>query len=159
MSFLDSPFVVAYWPYLATLLAGFIIAQLLASRKSSGGKERVVSSYSQQQQGSVNIAKDTDLSDPEHPLFEANSVPTVEYDQPTAHEEETPHVPFKSERYSHQDMIERSKRFYEDINKRRTIRYFSDEPVPRAVIENLIRTAGKVVCIDEFHTLCYFVFA
>ncbi|MCJ9430564.1 nitroreductase family protein [Kordiimonas marina] len=41
------------------------------------------------------------------------------------------------------EMIERSAAFFEDMKKRRTIRDFSDAPVPRDVIENAILTAGR----------------
>jgi nitroreductase len=39
-------------------------------------------------------------------------------------------------------MIERSRAFAADMQRRRTIRQFSDRPVPRTVIENCIETAG-----------------
>jgi nitroreductase len=35
-----------------------------------------------------------------------------------------------------------SRRFYERMNQRRSVRFFSDRPVSREVIENLIRAAG-----------------
>lgn len=44
--------------------------------------------------------------------------------------------------YSDAERIARSRAFYEAIRSRRTCRYFSDEPVPRAVIENAILAAG-----------------
>ena len=40
------------------------------------------------------------------------------------------------------DLIERAKKFYATMRRRRTIRDFSDRPVPREVIEYCIRTAG-----------------
>ncbi len=40
------------------------------------------------------------------------------------------------------DPIEASRRFYEIMEQRRTVRFFSDRPVPREVIENLILAAG-----------------
>lgn len=40
-----------------------------------------------------------------------------------------------------EEMIRRSKDFYEALNLRRSCRHFSDKEVPRVVIENLIRTA------------------
>ncbi len=43
---------------------------------------------------------------------------------------------------SEADLHTRSRAFYEAINTRRTVRDFSDRPVPRAVIENLIRAAS-----------------
>ncbi|SDD38463.1 Nitroreductase [Kordiimonas lacus] len=42
-----------------------------------------------------------------------------------------------------EEMLERSKAFYEMMKKRRTVRDFSNKPVPREVIENAIRTAGR----------------
>lgn len=58
-------------------------------------------------------------------------------------EENVAHVPFTGERYSEAEMIKRSQTFYELLNKRRSVRFLSDEPVPREVIENVIRTAGR----------------
>ncbi|XP_053148350.1 iodotyrosine deiodinase 1 [Hemicordylus capensis] len=52
------------------------------------------------------------------------------------------HVPFSTERYSEEDMVRRSKDFYELLNKRRSVRFISDEPVPREVIDNVIKAAG-----------------
>ncbi|OXB67311.1 hypothetical protein ASZ78_010735, partial [Callipepla squamata] len=57
-------------------------------------------------------------------------------------DENVAHVPFVAERYSEAEMIKRSKTFYELLNKRRSVRFLSDEPVPREVIDNVIRTAG-----------------
>ncbi|VAV96543.1 Nitroreductase family protein [hydrothermal vent metagenome] len=44
--------------------------------------------------------------------------------------------------YSDEERMARSKAFYEAIKSRRTCRYFSDSPVPRAVIEYAILAAG-----------------
>ena len=43
---------------------------------------------------------------------------------------------------SEKEMIKRSKEFYTDIKKRRTVREFSDKPVPKEVIDNCILAAG-----------------
>jgi iodotyrosine deiodinase len=40
------------------------------------------------------------------------------------------------------DMLQRSRDFLELMQRRRTVRDFSDRPVPRALIETAIRTAG-----------------
>ena len=45
-------------------------------------------------------------------------------------------------KYSEAEMLERSKVFYEDIKRRRTVRDFSDQPVPKEIIENCIKAAG-----------------
>ena len=39
-------------------------------------------------------------------------------------------------------MLKKSRAFYDDIKRRRTVRDFSDKPVPREVIENCIKAAG-----------------
>ena len=44
--------------------------------------------------------------------------------------------------YSDAERIARSRAFYEAVKTRRTCRYFSDERVPRAVIENALLAAG-----------------
>ncbi len=44
--------------------------------------------------------------------------------------------------YSDAERVARSRAFYEAVKTRRTCRYFSDERVPRAVIENAILAAG-----------------
>ena len=45
-------------------------------------------------------------------------------------------------KFSEKEMIKRSNDFYEDIKKRRTVREFSDKPVPKEVINNCILAAG-----------------
>ncbi len=44
--------------------------------------------------------------------------------------------------YPPDEMCRRAAEFYRDANRRRTVRAFSDRPVPRAIIEDCIRTAG-----------------
>jgi iodotyrosine deiodinase len=51
-------------------------------------------------------------------------------------------VPYCREMYDADMMTQRSKSFYEYMDTRRTVRAFSDRPVPRVVIENLLMTAS-----------------
>ncbi|XP_059897973.1 iodotyrosine deiodinase [Gadus macrocephalus] len=53
-----------------------------------------------------------------------------------------PHVPYAPPRYAVDSMLERSRDFYTLLNQRRSVRFISPEPVPREVIDNVIRTAG-----------------
>ena len=54
-----------------------------------------------------------------------------------------PYVEFKVEKALSPDyVIERSSAFYDWINKRRSVREFSDKPVPKSAIENLIKAAS-----------------
>ncbi len=41
-----------------------------------------------------------------------------------------------------EEMIKRAKSFYDEMKQRRTVRAFSNKPVPRKVIEDCIKTAG-----------------
>jgi nitroreductase len=45
--------------------------------------------------------------------------------------------------YPVEEMRERVEAFYADINRRRTVREFSDRPVPRDIIETAIKAAGS----------------
>ncbi|MEJ2105115.1 MAG: nitroreductase family protein [Ignavibacteriaceae bacterium] len=45
-------------------------------------------------------------------------------------------------KYPLDEMLKRSQAFYEDIKRRRTVRDFSDKPVPKEIIENCIKAAG-----------------
>src|SRR6266705_6995812 len=48
----------------------------------------------------------------------------------------------KIDRRSDDELLRRAQEFYEAMQRRRTIRDFSDRPVPREVIEYCIRAAG-----------------
>ena len=51
-------------------------------------------------------------------------------------------VPLRYEKPPAADVAARARRFYEAMNRRRTVRDFSPEPVPASVIEELVRTAS-----------------
>ncbi|XP_056151029.1 iodotyrosine deiodinase 1 [Lampris incognitus] len=57
-------------------------------------------------------------------------------------EENLPHVPYSPGGYPVEVMLERSQDFYTLMNKRRSVRFISPDPVPQEVIDNVIRTAG-----------------
>ena len=51
-------------------------------------------------------------------------------------------IPYSFDKVSENEMITRSEKYYHFLEKRRTIRTFSPQPVPKAVIEDVIRAAG-----------------
>jgi iodotyrosine deiodinase len=53
-----------------------------------------------------------------------------------------PFVPYVRETFAPEVMQERSLRFFEWLDKRRTVRDFTADPIPEGVIENIIRTAS-----------------
>lgn len=52
------------------------------------------------------------------------------------------HIRYSHEQYSHEEMIERSAKFFDWMETRRSVREFSDQPVPKEVIENVIKSAS-----------------
>lgn len=40
-------------------------------------------------------------------------------------------------------MRDRSQEFYETVNSRRTLRFFSSDPIPRDILHNIIKAAGS----------------
>ena len=57
--------------------------------------------------------------------------------------EKEKHIPLKNyEKLSDNELLENSKLFFEKMNKRRSVRTFSSEPISIEVIKNAIRTAS-----------------
>jgi len=52
-------------------------------------------------------------------------------------------VPLQFHEFPEADMLSRSREFAEELHTRRTVREFSDRPVPKEIIENCIRAAGS----------------
>ncbi|WP_062052808.1 nitroreductase family protein [Aquimarina longa] len=52
------------------------------------------------------------------------------------------HVSYHSDIFSEEELTIKSKSFYEWLDKRRSVRDFSDKNVPKEVIENLIKSAS-----------------
>ena len=55
---------------------------------------------------------------------------------------EPPFIPLSYQRPSADEVTDRAQRFFEEMNRRRSVRDFSADPVPATVIENLVRTAS-----------------
>ncbi len=54
-----------------------------------------------------------------------------------------PFVPYSIPFVAAKDMLQKSHQYYEWLNSRRSVRDFSDKPVPKEVIENLLKTASS----------------
>jgi nitroreductase len=55
---------------------------------------------------------------------------------------EHPYIPYKGDAYSNEEMLERSKSFFDWADKRRSVRDFDSTPVPKEVMENILMTAS-----------------
>ncbi len=51
-------------------------------------------------------------------------------------------IPYEALQLTEAEMLEKSEAFYQLMDKRRSLRFFSDKAVPKAVIENIIRAAS-----------------
>ncbi len=71
----------------------------------------------------------------EHPLYEHPYPPP---DLEAAH----PFIEYESERFPEAEMLRRGRQFYGHLDARRSVRLFSDEPVPRELIDLAIATAS-----------------
>lgn len=52
------------------------------------------------------------------------------------------HVIYTGDQYPQQELVPRSQAYYEWLDKRRSVREFTDQSVPKEVIDNLILSAG-----------------
>ncbi|MFI6601933.1 nitroreductase family protein [Nonomuraea sp. NPDC050536] len=55
---------------------------------------------------------------------------------------EYPFVPYRPERYPEDEMVKRGREFYELVDRRRSVRFFSGEPVPRECVELAVLAAN-----------------
>jgi len=55
---------------------------------------------------------------------------------------EYPFITHQPIRYSEEEMVQASKDFYAFMDKRRSVRTYADKPVPKEIIENIIKTAS-----------------
>jgi nitroreductase len=53
-----------------------------------------------------------------------------------------PYIQLKHHHLSDSEMIQKSEQYFEAMDKRRSVRDYSDKPVPKEVIENIIKTAS-----------------
>lgn len=52
-------------------------------------------------------------------------------------------IPYRNSTYEGEELLQRVKDFYQFMNQRRSLRMFSDKPVPKQVIEDIIMTASS----------------
>ncbi|KAE8601520.1 hypothetical protein XENTR_v10013700 [Xenopus tropicalis] len=120
-------------PLFIAILCVFIVV-ILRSRGNSSNKLQETKKKRKESKPWV----DEDLQDGTEILLE-DGEDKDDWQDP---EEDILHIPFSSARYSVEEMVKRSRDFYELLNQRRSVRFLSNEPVPREVIDNIIRAAG-----------------
>lgn len=66
----------------------------------------------------------------------------IEQERPTGVKELKDYIKFESAAYPENEMVERAEEFYRAMNGRRTVRDFSERPIPQSVLDNIVATAG-----------------
>ena len=51
-------------------------------------------------------------------------------------------IPYRPERLPEEEMLRRARAFYQEMDCRRSVRFFSSDPVPRELVELAVRTAS-----------------
>ncbi|MCI0655823.1 MAG: nitroreductase family protein [Acidobacteria bacterium] len=51
-------------------------------------------------------------------------------------------IPYEFNALSDEERLQRAEAFYREMSRRRSVRYFSDQPLPACLLEKLIATAG-----------------
>ncbi|XP_015126400.1 iodotyrosine deiodinase 1 [Diachasma alloeum] len=110
------PFCSKYWYYVILGIASYCFTNVLLARKR--GRE---------------------LDDNTEDIFEKTS--NEDEDLP-ALPKDLVHIPFIYERPPEEELKNRAREFYGICNARRTVRFFSSDPVPLGVIRDIIRAAG-----------------
>lgn len=58
------------------------------------------------------------------------------------------HIPYQYVRLSEKELLARALKFYQLAAARRTLRYFSADPIPKEIIREIIRAAG-ILFVDS----------
>jgi nitroreductase len=56
--------------------------------------------------------------------------------------QETQHIPYDQITFDENEMVERSSFFYDFMDKRRSVRFFSKKDVPLEIVNNILKTAS-----------------
>ena len=56
---------------------------------------------------------------------------------------DSPHIPLVFDTLAPDEMTTRAEAFYADMERRRSTRFFTDQPVPKRLIELAIQTASS----------------
>ena len=128
----------SYWSSFLIGAMIFVIFSKLRARSASQAAE-VAETQNQtlsqnQTQNKIRERADNDDTDDDEEENDKN-----DYVPPKTHVD---FIPFVGKNFDEEEMIARSKSFYEEMNQRRTLRFYSSKQVPVEVMENIIKTAG-----------------
>lgn len=131
-----APFLTNNWPILAVAILVILGVAYFFASTPAVNEEKTKETYESKEE----ILSTSDRG--EHPLSEFEDEKPNPTLAPPLHASDTPHIPFKFERIPESEMLKCSNDFYQTLDQRRSIRFFSTDPVPSKVIENIILAAG-----------------
>jgi len=77
-----------------------------------------------------------------HPSYETAPEQNNEQTDDRPNPDDTGHIPYKQDMLSDEQIISHARAYYEFMNKRRSLRFISDRPVPQKAIDYIVHTAG-----------------
>jgi len=129
------PLLVKFWPYVIGLVAG-LLSYIVLSKTKEAKKPPKPTSNKDGARGQSSGGRKEACDDEDEGIEEDDEV------APAVPEDSTQHVPYNFKPISLEDSISRSVAFYEQMNERRSLRFYRKDPIPDEVIENIIKTAG-----------------
>jgi len=124
------PLLVAYWPHMLMGLFLYTMWFLVKDKNREAHEHEL-------EKAQMRIAERTRKGMAEESEEEDFSAGPV-----VPEGEEVAMVAFDGPKFKEEEMTKRSEEFLKFSNKRRTVREYSNRPVPREVIENIVKTAG-----------------
>ncbi|XP_046434646.1 iodotyrosine deiodinase 1 isoform X1 [Neodiprion fabricii] len=128
------PFFANYWHYLLISLVSFLLFNTLARLSRVAKTARKILEQDKGEPESLNDEQGSDENDGEHLVEDDDDEPALPKD--------LEHVPYVYTRPSEEELIQRAREFYLVASARRTIRFFSPDPVPKEVIQEIVKSAG-----------------
>ncbi|XP_047108847.1 iodotyrosine deiodinase 1 isoform X1 [Schistocerca piceifrons] len=123
------PFVSQYWPFIAAGLVCYVASRFLYQWNAFTREQRSKDQEAARERDGEGCLEDELCA-------EGCDGPT------SALPWDLRHVPLQFTRLPVEETSRRAAEFYELLNRRRTVRFFSDDPVPADVIRNIVRAAG-----------------
>ncbi|XP_075212820.1 iodotyrosine deiodinase [Lycorma delicatula] len=131
------PFFSKYWPYIIAALICYVTAKFCFF--TLGDTQKRLAMYKECKK----TEEETELNLDE---FDTEDLDSIDDDEEPDLESALPmdleHVPLEFKRLPVEESVSRSQEFYELLNKRRSVRFFSSDPVSIEIIKNIIKTAG-----------------
>ncbi|XP_014609117.1 PREDICTED: iodotyrosine deiodinase 1 [Polistes canadensis] len=128
------PFCSKYWYHIVIALCFCFFFESIVLRLTKRGIFAIISNALKYSDSARKDPKNEELDE----VDSDNEEKFVESALP----EDLKHLPYEYSKPSDEELLRRANEFYEITNARRTIRFFSEENVPKEVIRHIIRAAG-----------------